>query len=135
MYPSCFYDAIKNPTTVFSRKGLFALNVQCIVNDRKKVLWVSFYRKSGSHDSSYFRETKLYGFMESVREGLFKLGYYILGDSEYTIESFLLPPYDAASPKTPEDDFDFFHSSARIIVECVFGEIDLRWEFFLEIFL
>ena len=28
---------------------------------------------------------------------------------------------------TPEDDFNFFHSSSRICIECTFGEIDMRW--------
>jgi hypothetical protein len=28
---------------------------------------------------------------------------------------------------TAEDTFNFFHSSSRIVVECAFGEIDLRW--------
>ena len=31
---------------------------------------------------------------------------------------------------TPEDHFNFYHSSARITVECAFGEIDLRWGIF-----
>ena len=42
----------------------------------------------------------------------------------------MIPPYDLASPNTPQDDFNFFHSSARITVECAFGEVDLRWGFF-----
>ena len=53
-----------------------------------------------------------------------------MGDSAYAIESFLIPPYDNTSPKTSEDDFNFYHSSARITVECAFGEIDLRWGIF-----
>ena len=54
----------------------------------------------------------------------------MLGDSAYGIESFLIPPYNNTSPRTPEDDFNFYHSSARITVECAFGEIDLRWGIF-----
>ena len=57
-------------------------------------------------------------------------GYFILGDSAYCIESFLLPPYDNAEPRSQDDDFNFYHSSARITVECAFGEIDLRWGIF-----
>jgi hypothetical protein len=34
---------------------------------------------------------------------------------------------DCAVHGTAEDDFNFFHSSCRISVECCFGEIDLRW--------
>ena len=74
--PNWFVDGIKNPSTFFSRKGFFALNVQCIVDDRKKVLWVSYSHKGGSHDSSCFKETKLYEYLTMVREDLFNLGHY-----------------------------------------------------------
>ena len=57
---------------------------------------------------------------------MYDRGYFILGDSAYAIESFILPPYNLAKSKSPEDDFNFYHSSARITVECAFGEIDLR---------
>ena len=58
---------------------------------------------------------------------LYDLEHFLLGDSAYVIESFLIPPYDNTSSKTLEDDFNFYHSSARITVKCAFGEIDLRW--------
>jgi len=123
-------DLILNPVSFFSRKGFYALNVQCIVDDRKKVLWVSYSHKGGSHDSSCLRETVLYEKLIEMRDTLYSLGYFILGDSAYAIESFLLPPYDGANSRSSEDDFNFYHSSARITVECAFGEIDLRWGIF-----
>ena len=61
---------------------------------------------------------------------LLEKGFFIIGDSAYCIESFLIPPFDNTFPKTSEDDFNFFHSSARITVECAFGEIDMRWGIF-----
>lgn len=64
--------------------------------------------------------------MERVREDLFKLGYYILGDSTHAVESFLLPLYDSATSGSSEDGFIFFHSSTRITVEYIL-EKDLRW--------
>ena len=57
-------------------------------------------------------------------------GLFFLGDSAYGIESFLLPPYDSPLSQSPEDNYNFFHSSARITVEYAFGEIDLRWGIF-----
>ena len=48
----------------------------------------------------------------------------------YAIESFMIPPYPLAKSKSDEDNFNFFHCSARITVECAFGEIDLRWVIF-----
>ena len=54
----------------------------------------------------------------------------MLGDSAYAIESFIIHPYPLVKPQSPEDSFNFYHSSARIMVECAFGEIDLRWGVF-----
>jgi hypothetical protein len=39
----------------------------------------------------------------------------------------LIPPFNDVVHGTAEDNFNFFHSSARIAVECAFGEIELRW--------
>ena len=128
--PSWFSDRVSSPITFFSRKGFFALNVQCIVDDKKRVLWASYSHKGASHDSSCLRETKLYSKLIEMKLKLYDLGFFLLGDSAYGIESFLIPPYDNTSPKTPQDDFNFYHSSARITVECAFGEIDLRWGIF-----
>ena len=57
--PSKKRDGIRNQLAFYLRKGLYALNVQCIVDDKKRVLWVSYSHKGGSHDSSCLRETKL----------------------------------------------------------------------------
>ena len=58
--PSFFQDSIINTTTFFSRKGFYALNVQVIVDDKKKVLWLSYSNRGGSHDSSCFKDSSLY---------------------------------------------------------------------------
>ena len=58
------------------------------------------------------------------------MGYSILGDSANAIDSFLLPPYDSPNPRTSEDYFTFYHSSAKITVEYTLGEIDLMWGIF-----
>ncbi|KAL7474585.1 LOW QUALITY PROTEIN: hypothetical protein ACHAW6_000557, partial [Cyclotella cf. meneghiniana] len=53
--------------------------------------------------------------------------YYFIGDSAHAIKSFLLTPFDNAVHGTTEDNFNFFHSSSHIVVECAFREIYLRW--------
>ena len=128
--PSYYFDKITNPVAFFSRKGFYALNVQCIVDHNKKILWASYKHKGGSHDSTAFRNGKLYEVLKEKAQYLSDKEYFILGDSAYAIESFLIPPYPLAKPNTPEDNFNFYHSSARITVECAFGEIDLRWGIF-----
>ena len=87
--PSWGLDRIRNSITFFSRKGFFALNVQCIVDHDKKVLWASYRHKGSSHDSSAFRDTKLYELLKQKADWLYDRGYFILGDSAYAIESFI----------------------------------------------
>ena len=106
--------------------------MQCIMDDWKQVLWISYSHKGGSHDSSCFRYTELRGCLETVRDKLFELGYYILRDSAYPIESFSLLPCNTPNSRTSEDDINCYHSSARITVECAFGEINLRGGYLLE---
>ena len=124
--PSYSRDGLRNIVSFFSRKGFYALNVQCIVDDKKRVLWVSYSHKGGSHDSSCLQDTKLYKKLFEMNDALLDLGYFILGDSAYALESFLLVPYDSPGSQTAEDDFNFYYSSQRITVECALGEIDLR---------
>ena len=64
--PSFFRDGILNVTSFFSRKGFYALNVQVMVDDKKRVLWVSYSHKGGSHDSSCFRATRLYDYLKKM---------------------------------------------------------------------
>ena len=78
-----------------------------------------------------FRTSYLYQhILKPIQHQLFSLSFFILGDSPYAIESFILPPFDNAKPKTAEDAFNYYHSSACITVECAFGEINRRWGIF-----
>ena len=57
-------------------------------------------------------------------------GLHFIGDSAYSIKLFILTPYDNAAHGTPEDNYNFFHSSSRIAVECCFGEVDFWFGIF-----
>ena len=48
-------------------------------------------------------------------------GIYIIGDSAYSLKSFLLTPYDNAEPGSHEDSFNFFYR-----------EIEFTWNVHLE---
>ena len=94
-------------------------------------MWASYSNNGSSHDSSAFRSTKLYNrTLKELKDTLFQHSLFIIGDSAYAIESYLIPPYDNAKSKSVEDTFNYFHSSARITVECTFGELDRRWGIF-----
>ncbi len=52
-------------------------------------------------------------------------GLHFIGDSAYSLKSFILTPYDNAAYGNLEDNYNFFYSSLQIAVECCFGEVDL----------
>ena len=120
-------DGITNPGSFFSRKGYFGLNVVAIVDKQKRVLYRVIRSRGAEHDSTAFKNSSLYKWLTSNWRWLKDRGFYFIGDSAYSLKSFLVTPFDGVMHGTPEDDFNFFHSSSRISVECAFGEIDLRW--------
>ena len=59
-------DGATNHVPYYSRKGYYGLNVQCIVDDRKKVLWSKFNNKGASHDNTCFKESELYKILKEI---------------------------------------------------------------------
>lgn len=121
-----FWEA-DNAGKYYSHKGFYAINVQVIVDRNKIVLWRYIGAKGCSYDSPVLNESRLGQQLKDYVAELKRLGLYIIGDSAYAICSYLLTPYDNAKSNSKEDNFNFFHSSSRIHVECAFGEIDRRW--------
>jgi hypothetical protein len=120
-------DGVSNPKSFYSRKGFYGISVQAIVDSKKQILFRSIESRGAEHDSSAFKHTELYTWLVQNWEHLARKRFYFIGDSAYSLKSFLLTPYDNTRHATPEDNYNFFHSSSRIVVECAFGEIDLRW--------
>jgi len=120
-------DNVTNPGSFFSRKGYFGLNVVAIVDRKKRVLYRVIQSRGAEHDSTAFKNSRLYTWLAENWGWLKEKGFYFIGDSACTLKSFLLTPYDNVLHGTPEDNFNFFHSSSRTCVECAFGEVDLRW--------
>jgi hypothetical protein len=120
-------DGILNPQSFYSRKGYFAVNVQAVVSKDKRVIARSILARGAEHDSSAFKKSGLHQWCLANWRLLATNGFYFIGDSAYSLRSFLITPFDNAVHGTAEDDYNYFHSSSRISVECTFGEIDLRW--------
>ena len=118
---------VPNPGKYYSRKGSFAINVQVIVDMKKRVLWRHIGEMGSSHDSPIFHESKLGKFMEDNAETFKQKGIFLVGDSAYSLRSYLMTPYNNPGSKSAQDNFNYFLSSCRIFVECCFGEVDRCW--------
>ncbi len=79
------------------------------------------------HDLTAFKNGLLGKWLSENWQSLYEKGIYFIGDSAYALISFLITPFDNTAHGTSEDNFNFFHSSSQIKVECTFGDIDLRW--------
>ena len=122
----CFQQ-VKNPACFYSRKGFYALNVQVVCDKRKKVLYRCIRSRGAEHDSSAFKKSSLYELLSCNWKNLSERRRYLIGDSAYSLRLFIITPFDNAKHGTREDDFNYYHSSSRICIECTFGEIDMRW--------
>ena len=121
---------VHNPGKYFSRKGFYALNVQVIVDKKKRVIWRYIGEKGSSHDSPVFKESMLGCHLMEIASDLMEKGLYLVSDSAYAIRSYLLVPYENAQPGSKQYSFNYFLSRNRIYVECAFREIDRRWGIF-----
>ena len=120
-------DGVNNPQSFYSRKGYYAVNVQAIADKKKRILFRSILSRGAEHDSTAFKNSSLYKWLILNWEELSQKGYFFIGDTAYSLKSFLMTPYDGTMHGTAEDNFNYFHSSSRISIECAFGEINLRW--------
>ena len=123
-------DGVNNPQSFYSRKGYYGVNVQAICDKNKKILFRSILSRGAEHDSTAFKNSSLYKWLLQHWESMAQKGYYFIGDTAYGLRSFLLTPYDDTMHGSAEDNYNFFHSSSRISIECAFGEINLRWGIF-----
>lgn len=122
---------VPDPGNYYCRKGFFALNAQAMCDKSKYFLWCFPSNKGSTHDSAAFTSSSMYELLVSLREELRQLGLFVVGDSAYSLMSFLMTPYEKEEMKEDalnlKDAFNFYLSSCRIYIECAFGELVMRW--------
>ena len=107
-------DGVHNPSSLFSWKGFFGINAQAIVDKKKRILYRSIQHSGEEHDSTAFKNSRFYKWLVGNWLMLGRHGFYFVGDSAYSLKSFLLTPYDNVMHGSHEDNYNFFHSSSSI---------------------
>ena len=87
-----------NPGTFYSHEGFYAFNVQMVVDKHTETLWKSELFCGTEHDSTAFQNTNLYTQLVKKIEFLYNKHLYLVGESAYSLRSFLLVPYDSVQP-------------------------------------
>ena len=73
-------DGVVNPSSYYSRKGFFGVNVQAIVDRKKRILYRNIMHRGAEHDSTAFKNSKFYKWLLEHCEVLAEKGFYFVGD-------------------------------------------------------
>lgn len=124
--------AIKAPRVhkegYFNRKRYYSIALQGIVNYDKKFISVYCGEPGSLHDSRVLRKSKIYRKAQEDPSVYFFNNTFLLGDTAYPSLDWLVPPFrDNGMLSSVERRFNVLHSSARVIVEHVFGLLKGRF--------
>lgn len=120
-----------------NRKGYHSINVQLICNSDLLILNVNSRYPGSTHDAFIWRQSAVKTEMQnSYNNG--ERNTWLLGDSGYPLEPWLMTPVQGAIPGSPEDRYNLAHSSGRNHIErtngllkgrfrCLLGERGLRY--------
>ncbi|XP_055844508.1 putative nuclease HARBI1 [Episyrphus balteatus] len=121
----------ENEHIFFNRKGRHSINAMIICDENTKILAINSKYGGSAHDSFVWRQ--------SAQREKMNTDYcagssstWLLGDSGYPLEPFLLTPYRSAAENSPEAWFNHVHSQARSTVERCIGVMKTRWRCILE---
>ncbi len=82
----------------------YGINVQAVFDSRCRFTYLSCRSPGGTGDSRAFHGTALSYFLAEIQHG-----FYVVGDSAYTLSSSLLVPYTGSDKKQTVNDVFNFH--------------------------
>jgi hypothetical protein len=106
------------------RKHRYALNVQLVCDDQRRITYYQLGWPGSVYDSTVFSESFLY---RNARE-FFSLGEFLLADSGYGATCFICTPYrQPAASLDYNKVFNELFSRARVVIEHVNGILKGRF--------
>ena len=126
-----------NHTDYYNRKGWYSVILQGLVDHSYRFLDVYVGWPGSVHDARVFAHSTLYTSL-SGRELLpsnkaitlngVNVPLYIIGDSAYPLETWLMKPFTQNTAVTPQHKtYNYRISRARVVAENAFGRLKARW--------
>ncbi|XP_060645139.1 LOW QUALITY PROTEIN: putative nuclease HARBI1 [Drosophila nasuta] len=106
----------------FNRKGYYSMNAMVVCNYNMEIIAIDATHTGSCHDSFIWNHS-------SAREYLSRTinEYFVLADSGYVQESFVLTPYWSAEIGTHQHRFNLRNAAARNIIERTIGVLKSRF--------
>lgn len=118
----------ENKADYFTRKRKYGLVIQGIVNSDKMFIDVYCGEPGSLHDSRVLRRSNIYRKILDNEQGMFPNNTFLIGDSAYPLTRWLIPPFKENGALTEtQKQFNFIHSSTRMVVENAFGLLKNRF--------
>lgn len=110
-----------------NRKGFHSLNAQIVCDANLKILSLNVNFPGSSHDSFIWRNSQLRQFVHQQYFMNNFRGTWLIGDSGYPLEPFLMTPFQNAAPGTPEARYNAAFGLARNCIERCIGVLKSRF--------
>ncbi|XP_066596925.1 putative nuclease HARBI1 [Prorops nasuta] len=112
----------ENGNHYFNRKRYPSINLMAVCGPDMKFTYIYCGEPGSYHDARVLRRSELYHEAMNHCEALFPNETFILGDSAYRTLTWLVPPFkDNGAFTEQQKQFNFSHSSTRIVIERAFG--------------
>eukprot|EP00743_Colponemidia_sp_Colp-15_P006483 GILK01006978.1.p1 GENE.GILK01006978.1~~GILK01006978.1.p1 ORF type:complete len:451 (-),score=22.95 GILK01006978.1:120-1472(-) len=118
-----------HPDSYVNRKGYHSMVLQAIATADRRFIDVYVGWPGSSHDAKIFAASPIVNGVDSK----VPIGWYILGDSAYPQRTYTCTPFKDYGNLSPRHkQFNYRHSSTRIVVEHTFGILKQRFRVLLK---
>lgn len=116
----------------YNRKGFYSLNVQVICDAHMKILNCNARFPGSTHDSAIWGLSVVKRHLEEKYFANELYSSWLIGDSGYPLQPWLITPIENADPDSPEGRYTARHILARNVIERCFGVLKQRFRCLLK---
>ncbi|XP_071572649.1 putative nuclease HARBI1 [Temnothorax nylanderi] len=122
----------ENPEAYVNRKGRHSIHLQAVCDHARLFTHIYVGNVGSVHDARVFRLSSLQEYINDANK--FPNDTHIIGDAAYTLHQHLLVPYvDNGHLTQQQKNYNFCHSSARMVIERAFALLKGRWRSLLHV--
>ncbi|XP_067118134.1 putative nuclease HARBI1 [Centruroides vittatus] len=118
----------KDSQSYYNRKGRHSILLQIICDAEMQIIDAFVGWPGSSNDSRVWKQSPIYNLLLQEPKKYLGNSYYLLGDSAYPLDTFLLVPFkDYGTLTIKEKTYNKRHSSVRVVVEQTIGLLKGRF--------